>query len=203
MTATLPPSIQAEFEERNHLLRPTTIRASSNRPNIFYMVQKTDSQKGSLLEQSASEGCDAWNVSNLFDHSRDKIIIYTLTQDEAMQLAGVLSCEAYTSKSGTSGEKENILERCTQDIGQPFIVATTALAEGFDYPHVRLVVNVNEPESLVIFARESGRAGRVFAKACFLILLLSTWKPQDDPDKDVELARNLRQDVSLRKERER
>ena len=59
MTATLPPSIQAEFEERNHLLRPTIIRASSNRPYIFYMVRKTDTQKESLLEQTASEVCDA------------------------------------------------------------------------------------------------------------------------------------------------
>jgi hypothetical protein len=34
----------------------------------------------------------------------------------------------------------------------PYIVATIALVEGFDYPHVRLVVNVDELESLVIFA---------------------------------------------------
>jgi superfamily II DNA/RNA helicase len=34
----------------------------------------------------------------------------------------------------------------------PYIVATTALAEGFDYPYVRLVMNIDEPESLVIFA---------------------------------------------------
>ena len=151
ITTTLPPSMQAEFEERNHLVYPTTIRASSNRPNIFYMVRKVDAQKGSLLEQTATEVRDAWNVSNLFDHSRDKIIIYVRMRDEAMQLAGILSCESYTSKSGTPAEKKDILERWTQDVSRPFIVATTALAEGFDYPHVRLVVNVNEPESLVIF----------------------------------------------------
>jgi hypothetical protein len=34
----------------------------------------------------------------------------------------------------------------------PYIVVTTALAKGFDYPYVRLVVNVNELESLVVFA---------------------------------------------------
>ena len=60
MTATLPLSIQAEFEERNYLVCPTTIRASSNRSNIFYMVRKVDHQKGSLLEQTATEVCDAW-----------------------------------------------------------------------------------------------------------------------------------------------
>jgi superfamily II DNA/RNA helicase len=60
-----------------------------------------------------------------------------------------------------SEEKKQILDRWTQASNTPHIVATTSLAEGFDYPHVRLVMNVDEPESLVIFAQESGRAGRV------------------------------------------
>jgi superfamily II DNA helicase RecQ len=59
MTATLPLSIQAEFEERNYLVYPTTIRVSSNRSNIFYIVRKVDYQKGSLLEQTATEVYDA------------------------------------------------------------------------------------------------------------------------------------------------
>jgi superfamily II DNA helicase RecQ len=49
---------------------------------------------------------------------------------------------------------------CLQSAVRPYIVATTAFAEGFDYPHVRLVINMNEPESMVSFAQESGRAGR-------------------------------------------
>jgi superfamily II DNA helicase RecQ len=56
------------------------------------------------------------------------------------------------SQSGDVREKKSILERWTQNAGRLFIVATTALAEGFDYPYVRLVVNVNELESLVLFA---------------------------------------------------
>jgi superfamily II DNA helicase RecQ len=97
MTATLPPLIQAEFQERNYLVCPTTIRASSNRTNIFYMVRKVDPQRGSLLEQAAIEVSDAWNESDLFDHSCDKIIIYVRTRDEADELASKLSYESYTS----------------------------------------------------------------------------------------------------------
>lgn len=152
MTTTLPPSIQAEFEERNYLVYPTTIRASSNRSNIFYIVRKADYQKGSLLEQTATEVHNAWTALGLFDYSRDKVIVYVRTRDEAGNLASALSYESYTSQSGDPREKKNILERWTQNAGQLFIVATTALAKGFDYPHVRLVVNVNEPESLVLFA---------------------------------------------------
>lgn len=59
----------------------------------------------------------------------------------------------------------------------PYIVATTALAEGFDYPYVRLVINVDEPESLVIFAQESGRAGRDGKRAYSVVLLPKTWQP--------------------------
>ncbi|KAK5011053.1 hypothetical protein LTR28_006054 [Elasticomyces elasticus] len=43
----MSPTIQAEFEERNHLSNPKVIRASSNRPNIFHMVQKAE-RRGSL-----------------------------------------------------------------------------------------------------------------------------------------------------------
>ena len=59
LTATLPPSMRAEFEERNYLYYPTVIRALSNRPNIFYMVRKIDARAGSLLKQAAAEAKEA------------------------------------------------------------------------------------------------------------------------------------------------
>lgn len=61
LTATLPPSMQSEFEERNHLFHPKVIRSSSNRPNIFYEVCRARSGKGSLLQQAVSNcpGCMA------------------------------------------------------------------------------------------------------------------------------------------------
>jgi superfamily II DNA helicase RecQ len=79
-----------------------------------------------------------------------------------------------------SEEKKQILDRWTQASNTPHIVATTSLAEGFDYPHVRLVMNVDEPESLVIFAQEPGRAGRDGKRACSLVLLPATWEPLRD-----------------------
>jgi superfamily II DNA helicase RecQ len=50
LTATLPLSMQAEFDERNYLHYPKVIRASSNRPNIFYLVRKVNAHNGSLLK---------------------------------------------------------------------------------------------------------------------------------------------------------
>jgi superfamily II DNA helicase RecQ len=50
LIATLPPSMRTEFEERNYLHHPKVIRASSNRPNIFYIVRKVNAHDGSLLK---------------------------------------------------------------------------------------------------------------------------------------------------------
>jgi hypothetical protein len=47
--------MRAEFEERNYLYNPIVIRALSNRPNIFYIVHKTDARTGSLLKQAVVE----------------------------------------------------------------------------------------------------------------------------------------------------
>ncbi|KAK6414097.1 hypothetical protein LTR95_017782, partial [Oleoguttula sp. CCFEE 5521] len=53
LTATLPPSMQAEFQERNFLVRSRVIRASNNRPNLFYVVRKAELGNGTLLQQVA------------------------------------------------------------------------------------------------------------------------------------------------------
>lgn len=205
LTATLPPSIRAEFEERNYLHHPKVIRASSNRPNILYMVRKIDPQKGCLLSQAAVHAKKAWMKSGFFDHARDKIILYVRTCRDADDLAELLDCSSYTAESGTPVEKKQILDRWTQAPDTPYIVATTALAEGFDYPHVRLVMNVDEPDSLLIFAQESGRAGRDGKRAYSVVLLPATWQPQatEDPPADPQKVHNYRDDLTLRKRRDK
>jgi superfamily II DNA helicase RecQ len=57
-------------------------------------------------------------------------------------------------------------------------VATLALSAGFDYAHVWLVMHINEPDSLVDFAQESGRAGRDGKEAYSVVLLPPRWVSQ-------------------------
>ncbi|KAK0822603.1 hypothetical protein LTR73_009190 [Friedmanniomyces endolithicus] len=198
LTATLPPSMYAESEERNYLLHLKVIRASSNRPNLFYMVRKIKNGNGSLLEQAAAKAQDAWNRSNLFNISQDKIILYVRTRDEAIELASLLDCTVYTARSGSAVDKGKIVADWIKSVDQPYI------AEGFDYPYVRLVINFNEPESLVLFAQESGRAGRDGERADSFILLPSTWKAVDGDNGDPGVAQPPAiRDSSLGKRRER
>jgi len=204
LTATLPPSMYADFEERNYLVHPIVIRASSNRPNLFSMVRKIKTGNGGLLEQAAAEAQDAWTRSNLFNVSQDKIILYVRTPDEANELASLLDCAVYTARSGSAVDRGKIVAEWIKSTDQPYIVASIAFAEGFDYPHIRLVINVNERESLVLFAQESGRAGRDGEQACSLILLPSTWETTDGDDGDQGGIQPLAtRDISLAKQRER
>ena len=204
LTATLPPAIQAEFEEQNHLLNPKVIRASSNRPNLFYVVRRAG-RRGNLLEQSAYEAQEAWRSSGLFDHSRDKIILYARTRAEADELSRLLGCAVYTAKIGTTTEKEEVLRKWISSPDQPYMVATTALGAGFDHPYVRLVMHVNEPDSIIDFAQESGRAGRDGQRAYSFVMLPASWEPRQEPHpaESIEAWESTGRDAGLRKKRER
>ena len=57
-------------------------------------------------------------------------------------------------------------------------MATSALSAGFDYIHVRLVMYINKPDSLIDFIQESGRAGRDRKEAYSVILLPPRWVSQ-------------------------
>jgi superfamily II DNA helicase RecQ len=98
-------------------------------------------------------------------------------------------------------EKEAIVTGWLHTAAQPYIVATTAFAEGFDYSHIRLVINVNEPESIVSFAQESERAGRDGKQAYSLVLLPSSWEAPKGSISTPRLPATY--DISLGKQRER
>jgi superfamily II DNA helicase RecQ len=182
LTATLPPSMQPAFERQNYLHQPKVIRESSNRPNLFYMVA-TASDDSPFLEAAALEAQESWaTVStnevwphNEVDQHLAKALIYVQRRAQADELANLLNCSAYTAGSGTAEEKAMIIRNwLTSNV--PFLVATTALGAGFDYPYIRMVLHVDEPTSLVDFAQASGRAGRDGQVAFATVLLPHSWR---------------------------
>jgi hypothetical protein len=179
LTATLPPVMQEEFIEHNKLVRPRIIRESTNRPNIKYMVS-VETGTGTLVERAATLVRIYWPQKEIFNHSRDKIIIYCRTREDVAQLADILGCPTYTSRSGTEDEKAAIISGWLGNRDQPVIVATSALGIGFDYAFVRWVIHVDGPDKLTDFSQESGRAGRDGSQASSIVLLRAGWQPQVD-----------------------
>jgi superfamily II DNA helicase RecQ len=87
------------------------IRASSNRPNIFYIVRKANTYRGSLIKQATIEAKVAWTELGLFDHARNKIILYVRTRKNVDDLTDLLNCNAYIVESGTPTKRKKILDR--------------------------------------------------------------------------------------------
>ena len=102
--------MQEEFIEHNKLVRPRIIRESTNRPNIKYMVS-LETGPGTLVERAANLVQVYWPKKEVFDHSRDKILIYCRTREHVALLTELLQCPSYTSESGSEEEKAAILAR--------------------------------------------------------------------------------------------
>jgi superfamily II DNA helicase RecQ len=118
-----------------------------------------------------------WPRHEIFDHARDKIIIYYRSRDEVYELATMLKCPSYTSESGSKEERAIIISQWIGNSGQPAIIATSALGIGFDYTHVRWVIHVDAPGEASSFSQESGRAGQDGKQAASIVPLWSRWKP--------------------------
>jgi len=132
---------------------------------------------GTLIERAASLVQEFWPRQEIFDHARDKIIIYCGSRDEVYELATMLKCPSYTFESGSEEERAVIISQWIGNSGQPAIVATSALGIGFDYAHVRWVIHIDAPGEASSFSQESGRAGRDGKQASSIVLLWSRWKP--------------------------
>jgi hypothetical protein len=72
--------MQEEFIKHNKLVKPRIIRESTNRLNIKYMVS-FETGPGAFIKQAARVVRHRWRKQEIFDHSRDKITIYCLTQN--------------------------------------------------------------------------------------------------------------------------
>ena len=145
--------LQETFIEHNKLVRPRIVRESTNRPNIQYMINMVDAEgTHTLIEKAAQLVRICWPRKDVFDHARDKIIVYCRTRDEVRELQELLECPAFTSESGSEQEKAAIIAAWLGDPGQPAIAATSALSIGFDYPHVRWVIHLGAPSRLLSFS---------------------------------------------------
>ncbi|XP_020408889.1 ATP-dependent DNA helicase Q-like isoform X3 [Zea mays] len=153
LTATAVPKVQKDVVSSLCLQNPVILRASFNRPNIFYEVRYKD-----LLDDVYSD------ISNLLKSSGNVCsIIYCLERaacdDLSMHLSqqGV-SCAAYHAGLN-SKVRSSVLDDWLSSRTQ-VVVATVAFGMGIDRQDVRIVCHFNLPKSMESFYQESGRAGR-------------------------------------------
>jgi len=150
LTATQPPMLEHELAEAMLVRGAQYIRASIVQPNIRYLVHTVLASKMLI---TAVQICQ-WQMSCL---NSSKGVVYCKSRDQCEEMAQHLRCGFYHAGMDAD-DRMNRVNRWVSDGG--FIVATSALGTGVDYPNIVHVLYVRVLYSIINFAQELGRAGR-------------------------------------------
>jgi ATP-dependent DNA helicase RecQ len=149
-TATATQKVQEDIISKIGLRSPQIIRASFNRPNLFYEVKAKSKVESQILEF-------------LLEHPGESGIIYRTTRDSVMQTSAFLqskSIAALPYHAGLSAEERNGNQEAFNMDGVQIIVATIAFGMGIDKSNVRFVIHADLPKNVEGYYQETGRAGR-------------------------------------------
>uniref|UniRef100_A0A0E0K5Y9 ATP-dependent DNA helicase n=1 Tax=Oryza punctata TaxID=4537 RepID=A0A0E0K5Y9_ORYPU len=143
LTATAVPKVQKDVISSLCLRNPLILRASFNRPNIFYEVRYKD-----LLDDVYSD------ISNLLKSSGNVCsIVYCLERVACDDLTMHLSQQGISSAAYHAGLNSKVRSSVLDDW-------LSSRTQGIDRQDVRIVCHYNLPKSMEAFYQESGRAGR-------------------------------------------
>lgn len=149
-TATATPEVERDILSRLGLREPRLIRASFDRPNLFYHVLPKEEPHAQLL-------------SFLGGHEGESGIVYRSTRRKAEETAAFLQKKGVKAEAYHAGlpdaERMRVQEAFRRD-ECPVVVATVAFGMGIDKPDVRFVAHLDLPKNVEGYYQETGRAGR-------------------------------------------
>jgi len=149
-TATATPPVQADVIRLLGLRQPLVVRASFNRPELFYRVLRKEDVEEQILEFVRR-------------HAGEPGIVYRGTRKAAEATAqglarrGILAVAYHAGLDDrTRRERQEAFVRDDVTV----VVATIAFGMGIDKSNVRWVVHGDLPRSLEAYYQETGRAAR-------------------------------------------
>lgn len=145
------------FQEKN------VFRKSFVRPNLAYIVRRTEDKLGTL--------------AYILGKVPGTAIVYARNRKLTKEVAIFLQQSGISADffhAGLSREEKVIRQSRWKNNECRVIVATNAFGMGIDKPDVRLVIHLDMPESLEEYFQEAGRAGRDSRKAFAVALCTDT-----------------------------
>ena len=149
-TATATPRVQSDTIMRLGLRNPHVVRASFNRPNLYY-------------EASPKRDVERQIADFIRNRSDGDGIVYRTTRrdvEETAQFLGRAGIPALPYHAGLDKDIRQANQEAFIDGSCGVIVATIAFGMGIDKPDVRFVVHGDLPRSVAGYYQETGRAGR-------------------------------------------
>ena len=149
LTATATPLVAKDIMERLAFKEPHLLQAGFERPNLSYIVRKTQDKLGQI--RSVAEGVPGSGIVYVRSRARSQEIA------DALKAAGI-SASFYHAGLGTETRSDR--QASWKEGRTRVMVCTNAFGMGIDKPDVRFVVHADVPDSPEAYFQEAGRAGR-------------------------------------------
>ncbi len=160
LSANVPPVSIPFLKDKFQLTDPVILRTHSCRTEIRYVIEsKVDHTHQALVKVKALINLHMAGANP----SQDRFMIYVQFLADGEFYAKELGLEFYHAVTNTNDITDDDLDGiynrwCS---GQyKGLITTHALSAGNDYPHVRLVIHIGSPGTMIGWYQESSRAGR-------------------------------------------
>ena len=164
LTATATPQVAEDIMERLGFKDKCLIKSGFERPNLSYIVRRTEDKLGQLLNICNSVGGTG--------------IVYVRSRKKTEELSAFLTSNGVSSSfyhAGLGQQTRTDRQEQWKSDKIRVMVCTNAFGMGIDKPDVRFVIHFDVPDSPEAYFQEAGRGGRD-GKHSFAVML---WNSSD------------------------